>query len=306
VIGQEEAVTKVAKAIRRSRSGVASEKRPIGSFVFMGPTGVGKTELARVLAREVFGSADALIKIDMSEFGEKHTTSRLIGAPAGYVGYEDGGKLTDKVRRQPYSVILFDEIEKAHPEVFQLMLQLLEDGTLTDAKGRAVSFRNTIIIMTSNLGADKMMKESTLGFGGTTSESKLEDIHARNARATQEELEKFMRPELINRLDGVVTFRALTRPEVGKIFDLLVEELRQRLVRQSIGIHVTPAAKKYLIGKGYSTKFGARPLRRTIEDELEHRIAEGILGSEYQKGAILEVRMDKGVLQIEPRNESDK
>ncbi|MCA0228798.1 ATP-dependent Clp protease ATP-binding subunit [Patescibacteria group bacterium] len=306
VIGQEEAVTKVAKAIRRSRSGVASEKRPIGSFVFMGPTGVGKTELARVLAREVFGSADALIKIDMSEFGEKHTTSRLIGAPAGYVGYEDGGKLTDKVRRQPYSVILFDEIEKAHPEVFQLMLQLLEDGTLTDAKGRAVSFRNTIIIMTSNLGADKMMKESTLGFGGTTSESKLEDIHARNARATQEELEKFMRPELINRLDGVVTFRALTRPEVGKIFDLLVEELRQRLVRQSIGIHVTPAAKKYLIGKGYSTKFGARPLRRTIEDELEHRIAEGILGSEYQKGAILEVRIDKGVLQIEPRNESDK
>ena len=306
VIGQEEAVTKVAKAIRRSRSGVASEKRPIGSFVFMGPTGVGKTELARVLAREVFGSADALIKIDMSEFGEKHTTSRLIGAPAGYVGYEDGGKLTDKVRRQPYSVILFDEIEKAHPEVFQLMLQLLEDGTLTDAKGRAVSFRNTIIIMTSNLGADKMMKESTLGFGGTTSESKLEDIHARNARATQEELEKFMRPELINRLDGVVTFRALTRPEVGKIFDLLVEELRQRLVRQSIGIHVTPAAKKYLIGRGYSTKFGARPLRRTIEDELEHRIAEGILGSEYQKGAILEVRMDKGVLQIEPRNESDK
>ncbi|MCA9339646.1 MAG: ATP-dependent Clp protease ATP-binding subunit [Candidatus Saccharibacteria bacterium] len=306
VIGQEEAVTKVAKAIRRSRSGVASEKRPIGSFVVMGPTGVGKTELARVLAREVFGSADALIKIDMSEFGEKHTTSRLIGAPAGYVGYEDGGKLTDKVRRQPYSVILFDEIEKAHPEVFQLMLQLLEDGTLTDAKGRAVSFRNTIIIMTSNLGADKMMKESTLGFGGTTSESKLEDIHARNARATQEELEKFMRPELINRLDGVVTFRALTRPEVGKIFDLLVEELRQRLVRQSIGIHVTPAAKKYLIGKGYSTKFGARPLRRAIEDELEHRIAEGILGSEYQKGAILEVRMDKGVLQIEPRNESDK
>lgn len=304
LIGQEEAVRKVAKAIRRSRSGVASEKRPIGSFVFMGPTGVGKTELARVLAREVFGSQDALIKIDMSEFAEKHTTSRLVGAPAGYVGYEDGGKLTDKVRRQPYSVILFDEIEKAHPEVFQLMLQLLEDGTLTDAKGRAVSFRNTIIIMTSNLGADKMMKESTLGFGGRISDQKLDDIHARNAKATREELEKFMRPELINRFDGIITFRALTRPEVGKIFDLLIEELRQRLVRQGLGIHVTPAAKKYLIGKGYSTKFGARPLRRTIEDELEHRIAEGILGSEYQKGAILEARIDKGVLQIEPRAES--
>ena len=306
LIGQEEAVSRVARAIRRSRSGVASEKRPIGSFVFMGPTGVGKTELARVLAREVFGSDDALIKIDMSEFAEKHTTSRLVGAPAGYVGYEDGGKLTDKVRRQPYSVILFDEIEKAHPDVFQLMLQLLEDGTLTDAKGRAVSFRNTIIIMTSNLGADKMMKESTLGFGGMTSESKLEDIHARNARATREELEKFMRPELINRFDGIVTFRALTKDEVGKIFDLLIEELRQRLVRKSLGIRVTPAAKRFLIEKGYSIKYGARPLRRTIDDELEHPIAEGILANSYEKGAILEVRIEKGVLQIESRNESTR
>ncbi len=304
VIGQEEAVAKVARAIRRSRSGVASEKRPIGSFVFMGPTGVGKTELARVLAREVFGSEDALIKIDMSEFGEKHTTSRLVGAPAGYVGYEDGGKLTDKIRRQPYSVVLFDEIEKAHPDVFQLLLQLLEDGMLTDAKGRAVSFRNTIIILTSNLGADKMMKETSLGFRGTAKGNELEHLHQRNAKATREELEKFMRPELINRFDGIVTFRALTRPEVGKIFDLLIEQLRQRLVRQSIGLHITPAAKRFLIDKGYSAKYGARPLRRTIEDELEHTIAEGILDGQYEKGAILEVRIDNKALHIEPKTES--
>lgn len=305
IIGQKEAVEKVARAIRRTRSGVASQKRPIGSFVFMGPTGVGKTELARVLAREVFGSSDALIKIDMSEFGEKHTTSRLIGAPAGYVGYEDGGKLTDKVRRQPYSVVLFDEIEKAHPDVFQLLLQLLEDGTLTDAKGRSVSFRNTIIILTSNLGADKMMQESSLGFHSQKQDDKkLESLHVRNEKLTQEALEKFMRPELINRFDGIVTFRALTRNEVAKIFDLQIEELRQRLVRQGLGIRIRPSAKRLLINKGYSARFGARPLRRVIEDELEHTIAEGVLSGIYEKGAILDVSTHKGELTVEQRTES--
>ena len=305
LIGQKEAVGKVARAIRRSRSGVASSKRPIGSFVFMGPTGVGKTELAKVLAREVFGSDDALIKIDMSEFAEKHNTSRLVGAPAGYVGYEDGGKLTDKIRRQPYSVVLFDEIEKAHPDVFQLLLQLLEEGTLTDAKGRAVSFRNTIIILTSNLGADKMMKESELGFRSRKQTSKeLEGVHERNASYARDALEKFMRPELINRFDGIITFRALTHAEVGKIFDLLIGELRARLVRKGLGITVSAAAKKYLIGKGYSAQFGARPLRRAIEDELEHAIAEGVLGNKYEKGDILEVGIDKGELTLERRIES--
>ena len=305
LIGQKEAVAKVARAIRRSRSGVASSKRPIGSFVFMGPTGVGKTELAKVLAREVFGSSDALIKIDMSEFAEKHNTSRLVGAPAGYVGYEDGGKLTDKIRRQPYSVVLFDEIEKAHPDVFQLLLQLLEEGTLTDAKGRAVSFRNTIIILTSNLGADKMMKESELGFRSLKqSAGDLEDLHRRNAGYAREALEKFMRPELINRFDGIITFRALTRAEVGKIFDLQIAELRQRLVPKGLGLHVSPAAKKALIDKGYSAKFGARPLRRAIEDELEHAIAEGVLDDKYEKGAILEVGLTKGELTLEQRTES--
>lgn len=302
VIGQQEAVEKVSRAIRRSRSGVASEKRPIGSFVFLGPTGVGKTELARILAREVFGSADALIKIDMSEFGEKHTSSRLIGAPAGYVGYDDGGKLTDKVRRQPYSVVLFDEIEKAHPDIFQLLLQLLEDGQLTDAKGRSVSFRNTIIIMTSNLGADEMMKESSLGF--TTGKTHEQDsLHARNARTARVALEKFMRPELINRLDAIVTFRSLTRKEVGIIFDLMIKDLGERLVRKGLGISVTPAAKRHLIDKGYSLKFGARPLRRVIEDNVEHMIAEGILDGSYQKGAILEIGIEKGELKVNDNKE---
>lgn len=305
VIGQKEAVETVARAIRRSRSGVASTKRPIGSFVFMGPTGVGKTELARVLAREVFGSDDALVKIDMSEFGEKHTASRLVGAPAGYVGYDDDGQLTDKIRRQPYSVVLFDEIEKAHPDVFQLLLQLLEDGTLTDAKGRQVNFSNTIIILTSNLGADRMMKESSLGFyaKSKTDAQQLDQVHAENAAAAEKELSKMMRPELINRFDAVVTFRALTRTEVAKIFDNLIDELQQRLIRKGIHLVVKPAAKRLLIGKGYNEKYGARPLRRAIQDELEHRLADGILAGDYEKGSVLEVGAQKGQLTIHERTE---
>ncbi len=306
IIGQEAAVEKVARAIRRSRSGVASNKRPIGSFVFLGPTGVGKTELARVLAREVFGSDEALIKIDMSEFGERHNTSRLVGAPAGYVGYEDGGQLTDKIRRQPYSVVLFDEIEKAHPEVFQLLLQLLEDGTLTDAKGRRVDFTNTIIILTSNLGADRMMKESALGFYASTKsdEKELDAAHAENAAAAEEALSRVMRPELINRFDGIVTFRALTHKQVGRIFDNLAEELRDRLARKGVGLSIKLSAKRLLIEKGYDKKFGARPLRRTLEDELEHQIADGILAGDYEKGTILEVSAKKGALVIDAKQEA--
>lgn len=308
LIGQKEAVEKVARAIRRSRSGVASSKRPIGSFVFMGPTGVGKTELARVLAREVFGSEDALIKIDMSEFGERHNTSRLLGAPAGYVGYEDGGQLTDKIRRQPYSVVLFDEIEKAHPEVFQLLLQLLEDGKLTDAKGRSVDFSNTIIILTSNLGAEKMMKESALGFHASTRSDakKLDEMHEENAQTARDALAKMMRPELINRFDAIVTFRALTRREVGKIFDNLVNELGERLIRKGIHLTITSAAKKFLIDKGYDEKFGARPMRRALQDELEHRLADGILSGEYQKGSVLLVGASKGKLTVDVTYEHEE
>lgn len=306
VIGQQEAIEAVSRAIRRGRSGVASSNRPMGSFVFMGPTGVGKTELARVLAREVFGSSDALIKIDMSEFGEKHTTARLVGAPAGYVGYEDGGQLTDKIRRQPYSVVLFDEIEKAHPDVFNMLLQLLEDGKLTDAKGRAVDFTNAIIILTSNVGAKEMMHEAELGFHAVTKKqaSDLDKLHEGNAKAARRALEKLMRPELINRFDAIVTFRALTRPEVGQIFDNLIEELQQRLVSKGIRVSITPSVKRSVVSDGYDEKFGARPLRRVIQDKIEHPLAEGILSDEYQKGSIVRVTSEKGKLVFHAENEA--
>ncbi|MDK2899053.1 MAG: ATP-dependent Clp protease ATP-binding subunit ClpC [Patescibacteria group bacterium] len=305
IIGQEEAVVKVSRAIRRSRSGVASNNRPIGSFVFMGPTGVGKTELARVLAREVFGSEDSLIKIDMSEFSERHNTSRLIGAPAGYVGYDDGGKLTDKIRRQPYSVVLFDEIEKANHEVFNLLLQILEDGTLTDSKGRKVNFSNAIIILTSNLGSEFMIKESSLGFHAATKndEKKLDQLHDENAEVAEVALGRIMRPELINRFDGIVTFRALTRKHISKIFDNLIDELQQRLIQKGIHLTIQSTAKKLLINKGYSEKFGARPLRRTIQDELEHRIADGILSGTYEKGSVLTIGVKNKEIHIDVATE---
>lgn len=306
IIGQREAVEKVSRAIRRSRSGVASNKRPIGSFVFMGPTGVGKTELAKVLAREVFGSEEALVKIDMSEFSEKHNTSRLLGAPAGYVGYDDGGQLTDKIRRQPYSVVLFDEIEKAHPEVFHLLLQLLEEGTLTDAKGRSVDFTNTIVILTSNVGADRLAKESSLGFHATSKDDvkRLDEVHKENSVATREALERVMRPELINRFDSIVTFRALTRKEVGKIFDTLLGELQQRLVRKGIHLVVHASAKKAIIAEGYDEAFGARPLRRAIQDLLEHSIADGILSGNYEKGTVLTARSKNGEIVFDVTDEN--
>lgn len=306
IIGQREAIEKVSKAIRRSRSGVASSKRPIGSFVFMGPTGVGKTELARVLAREVFGSDNALIKIDMSEFSEKHNTSRLLGAPAGYVGYDDGGQLTDRIRNQPYSVVLFDEIEKAHPEVFHLLLQILEDGSLTDAKGRKVNFSNSIVILTSNLGSEQMTKESSLGFHAVTKndEKELDQIHDENAEAAELALGKIMRPELINRFDNIITFRALTRKQVGLIFDNLIEELQQRLVSKGIHLVIRPAAKKLMIAKGYSEKFGARPLRRAVQDELEHRIADGILSGTYEKGSVLTIGVKNKEIEIDVATET--
>lgn len=307
IIGQNEAVEKVSRAVRRSRSGVASRQRPIGSFVFMGPTGVGKTELARVLAREVFGSDNALIKIDMSEFGERHNTSRLLGAPAGYIGYDDGGQLTDKIRRQPYSVVLFDEIEKAHPDVFQLLLQLLEDGALTDAKGRKVDFSNTIVILTSNLGADAMMKESSLGFHAVNKadRNELDEVHEENANKARAALERIMRPELINRFDSIVTFRALTKREISKIFDNLVHELSERLIHKGIHLIVDASAKKQIIAKGYDEKFGARPLRRAIQDELEHMIADGILSGEYEKGTVLTARSQRGTITIDVTKENE-
>lgn len=300
IVGQDEAVSAVAKAIRRGRSGITDARRPIGSFLFMGPTGVGKTELARVIAREVFGGESALIKIDMSEFGEKHNVSRLVGAPAGYVGYDDGGKLTEAVRRKPYSVILFDEIEKAHPDVFNLLLQILEDGVLTDGQGNKVKFNNTIVILTSNLGSADMYRESELGFTAKTAKDKkaLAEEYEENKAYAMKALKRVMRPELINRLDNILVFHALERKDVEKIFDNLIADLKKRLATKGIGLKISDEAKGYLIEQGYDPKNGARPLRRKIEDEVESLLSEAIIAEEFVKGDIPVVKLVDGKLKL--------
>ncbi len=303
IIGQDEAVQAVARAIRRNRSGISSANRPIGSFIFLGPTGVGKTELARVLAREFFGSADALIKIDMSEFGEHHNVSRLVGAPAGYVGYDEGGQLTDKIRRQPYSLVLFDEIEKAHPDVFNMLLQILEDGILTDAKGRKIDFTNTIVIMTSNIGADKLQKEASFGFSAVRPADldNLDALHEMNRDKVMDTLKKQMRPELLNRIDKTIVFRALTKKDIYHIVDLQIDDLRARLQKQGIGVQLTAAAKQYLLDNGYDAKNGVRPLRRLIQETLEDYLATGMLEERLPKGTILKVSAKNGKLVYDAR-----
>jgi ATP-dependent Clp protease ATP-binding subunit ClpC len=298
IIGQNEAVEAVSKAVRRNRSGIGSDKRPIGSFIFLGPTGVGKTELARVLAREFFGSENSLVKIDMSEFGEHHNVSRLVGAPAGYVGYDDGGQLTDKIRRQPYSLVLFDEIEKAHPDVFNMLLQMLEDGYLTDAKGRKIDFTNTIVIMTSNVGAEKLQKEANFGFHARkSSELKdLDELHETNKTRVHDELKKLLRPELLNRIDKVIVFRALTQKDIYKIIDLQIDELKRRLQRKGLSVQLSSAAKQYLLEHGYDAKNGVRPLRRLIQDTIEDQLAVDLLDEKYNKGDIIQVGSKNGSL----------
>jgi ATP-dependent Clp protease ATP-binding subunit ClpC len=296
IIGQKEAVETVAKAVRRSRSGISSEKRPIGSFIFLGPTGVGKTELARVLAREFFGSDEALVKIDMSEFGERHTVARLIGAPAGYVGYDDPGQLTDRIRRQPYSVVLFDEIEKAHPDVFNMLLQILEDGNLSDSKGRKIDFTNTIVIMTSNIGAEKLQKEASFGFSAMKSAdfNNLDELHEGNKSKVLDELKKMMRPELLNRIDKMIVFRALTKKDALKILDIQLDDLRSRLIKKGIGLQVSPKAKEYLMERGYDALNGARPMRRLLQETLEDAIAAGLLEDNYHTGDVVTVNAKRG------------
>jgi len=291
VIGQSEAVAAIAKSIRRSRTGIADERRPIGSFIFLGPTGVGKTELAKVLSEELFHDRDAMIKIDMSEFMEKHNVARLVGAPAGYVGYDEGGQLTEQVRRKPYSLILFDELEKAHPDVFNVLLQILEDGYVTDAKGRRVDFRNTVIIMTSNVGASDMNKEVQLGFRTETpgEERKLEAEHEKVKAKVLEDLKKQFRPEFLNRIDATIVFKTLSQNDIKKILSLQLADLQKRLDEQNIKLRVTATARALLMEKGYDMKQGARPMRRAIQDLVEDPLATGLLDHSVSGGDIVTV-----------------
>ena len=282
VIGQSDAVTAIAKAIRRARVGLKSPNRPIGSFIFSGPTGVGKTELAKALAEAIFGSEDNMIRVDMSEFMEKHSTAKLIGSPPGYVGYDDGGHLAELVRKKPYSVILFDEIEKAHPDVFNIMLQILDDGRLTDAKGRHINFKNTVIIMTSNVGASMISTAGKLGF--STAETAKQDKYERLKETVNEELKKAFRPEFLNRIDDIIVFSHLSKEEIRQIVDLMMKDLFKRLSERDLSIEVTDEVKDYLAKDGYNEAYGARPLRRLIQKKIEDQLAEEILTNAYKPG----------------------
>jgi len=291
VVGQNEAIQKVVKAIQRNRVGLKDPKKPIGTFIFLGPTGVGKTELARALARYMFDSEDALIRIDMSEYMEKFTVSRLIGAPPGYVGYEEGGQLTERVRRKPYSVILLDEIEKAHPDIYNILLQVLDDGQLTDGLGRKVDFKNTLIIMTSNIGA-RQLKDFGAGVGFATS-SRVQNEDEANKAIIEKALKRTFSPEFLNRIDDVVIFNSLTRENIFEIIDILMKGVTKRLTNLGFSLELTEDAKAFLSDKGYDVQFGARPLHRAIQKYLEDPLAEEILSLHVKAGDILEADLDK-------------
>ncbi len=291
VIGQDDAIKAVASAIRRSRTGLSSPSRPLGSFIFLGPTGVGKSLLAKTLAEYLFGNEDALVRLDMSDYMEKHNVSRLVGAPPGYVGYEEGGLLTEKIRRKPYSVVLLDEIEKAHPDVFNLLLQVLEEGQLQDNLGHTVSFRNTVLIMTSNAGAREISRDAALGFQSTQGIMAHREIKA----SAMNELKRLFRPEFLNRVDEMVVFHSLDRPQIAAILDILLSEVQARLAEKEIGFQVTKKAREHLIDKGFDVKFGARPLRRTIQQEIEDPLSMELLRHRFEAGSriVVSVRGDR-------------
>ena len=294
VIGQSEAVSAVAKAIRRGRVGLNDPNRPIGSFLFLGPTGVGKTELSKALAYAMFGSESSLIRVDMSEFMEKHTVSKLIGSPPGYVGYDEGGQMSEKVRRNPYSVVLFDEIEKAHPDIFNVLLQVLDDGRITDSTGRVVDFKNTVIIMTSNAGAQNIIQPKNLGFMSQTDEKK---DHENMKNKVMEEVKKLFKPEFLNRIDDIIVFHTLSKDEIGQIVDLMINSVNKRTQEQmKISIELDKDAKDYIVSKGYDSKYGSRPLRRTIQNEIENVLAEKILEGEVKNGSKVLVSCKDGKL----------
>ncbi len=304
VIGQHDAVVAISKAIRRARVGLKSPNRPIGSFIFCGPTGVGKTELAKALAEAVFGSEDNMIRVDMSEFMEKHSTAKLIGSPPGYVGYDDGGHLTELVRKKPYSVILFDEIEKAHPDVFNIMLQILDDGRLTDAKGRHINFKNTIIIMTSNVGASMITTTSKLGFSTSDDESK--DKYEKLKETVTEEMKKAFRPEFLNRIDETIVFSHLSQEEIRQIVDLMLKDLFKRLAERELSVEVTDEVKDHLAKNGYSEAYGARPLRRLIQRKIEDMLAEEILSGKYAPGDTIVIKLVDDKIAFEKKSKRSK
>lgn len=304
VIGQSEAVVAISKAIRRARVGLKNPNRPIGSFIFSGPTGVGKTELAKALAESMFGSEDNMVRVDMSEFMEKHSTAKLIGSPPGYVGYDDGGHLSEIIRKKPYSVVLFDEIEKAHPDVFNVMLQILDDGRLTDAKGRHVNFKNTVIIMTSNVGASMIASQSKLGF--TTAQDEKKDKYDKLKDTVMEEMKKAFRPEFLNRIDDIIVFAHLSKEEIRQIVELMMKDLFKRLEERELSVEVTDEVKDYLAKEGYSETYGARPLRRLIQKKIEDILAEEILTNQYSAGDTILLKMDDGKIAFEKVKHSKK
>jgi ATP-dependent Clp protease ATP-binding subunit ClpC len=301
VVGQDEAIEAISKAVRRARAGLKDPRRPIGTFVFLGPTGVGKTELAKALAEFMFGNEEALVKLDMSEFMERHNVARLVGSPPGYVGYEEGGQLTEAIRRRPYSVVLFDEIEKAHPEAFSMLLQIMEDGHLSDAKGKRVDFRNCILILTSNVGAEMLNRVAALGFNRPRDEASDAEAEYKDMRdKVLAELKRTFRPEFLNRLDGVMVFRPLTREQIKEIVRLELNKVRKRLVEQRVKLLVTEEAEDFLAREGYDPSFGARPLRRTIQRLIEDALSEGLLANQFHPGDTIQADLgDDGKIAFE-------
>jgi ATP-dependent Clp protease ATP-binding subunit ClpC len=299
IIGQEEAIEAISKAVRRARAGLKDPRRPIGSFIFLGPTGVGKTELTKALARFMFGSEDALIQLDMSEFMERHTVSRLVGAPPGYIGYEEAGQLTEAIRRRPYSIVVFDEIEKAHPEAHNMLLQIMEEGHLSDAKGHKVDFRNAIIIMTSNVGADLIKRQTGIGFQLARDEAIEEKAaYAEMRKKLIDSLKRVFRPEFINRLDSVIVFRALSRDDIHRIVSLEIDKVAERLHDSEIKLTASPAAIDHLAAEGYDPEMGARPLRRVIQLTVEDRLSDAVLAEQFKNGDTVLVDLDPETSEI--------
>ena len=303
VIGQDEAITLVSKAVRRARAGLKDTKRPTGIFISLGPTGVGKTYLVKKLAEFMFGSEDAMIRIDMSEFMERHSVARLVGAPPGYVGYDDGGQLTETVRRKSYCVILLDEIEKAHPEVFNILLQIFDDGHLTDAKGRRVDFRNTIIMMTSNIGSDLIREDRSIGFAARGEAAQGEkEAYERMKTNVLDEVKRFFRPEFLNRIDGTVVFHALSREHMQQIVDLMLMEVASNLIEKGIDMEVTQEAKDWLAEKGYDPMFGARPLRRVIQDSVEDKLSDAVLSGALKPADTAIIDVEDAEIKVRPQS----